>query len=715
MENKSYNYILNEILSKVLELSENPSQFTEYLTHQIRELVGARTIVIAIKDETSQTKIFSVFPVRKTNWANQSAVLNLAERTFDYKSVQFLEKEASDEIIRNILEGLEIDQAIAIPLIAANRLVGSILLLDIMDSFGMDSVITLLSQLSGVFALVIRNANLYQNMDDLVEIRTEELLKRNDELIAERIRAEKSELQAREILQTAMDGFWTVDIEGRFIDVNHVACKMLGYSAEEMLTMRISDIEINETAEQTKAHISKIKKNGEDRFESKHRCNDGRIIDVEVSTTLQPAQNLMVAFISDITERKKAEMQLKEKSEKIEDQNEQLMATNTELILAKEKAEESDRLKSAFLANMSHKIRTPMNGILGFADLLNEPGLTGEEQQEYLGIIAKSGARMLNIINDIIDISKIESGQMKVSVSETNVKEQLDFVYRFFEPEVEQKGLKLTLKKSLTSAAANIQTDREKLYAILTNLIKNAIKYTPEGSIEFGYYVVESRLIPSLQFYVKDTGIGIPNDRQNAIFERFIQADIMDKMARQGAGLGLAISKAYVEMLGGKIWVESEEGKGSTFYFTLPFAAETKEKESPKKEISSPIDVDQFKKLKILIAEDDESSSKLISLFVQKITNEIILVKTGMEVVDACRSHPDIDLILMDIQMPEMNGYEATRQIRQFNTKVFIIAQSAFALTGDHEKAIEAGCNDYISKPIDKDKLLQLIQKYFRK
>ncbi|HZK60897.1 MAG TPA: PAS domain S-box protein, partial [Anaerovoracaceae bacterium] len=267
MENKSYNYILNEILSKVLELSENPSQFTEYLTHQIRELVGARTIVIAIKDETNQTKIFSVFPVRRTNWANQSAVLNLAERTFDYKSVQFLEKEASDEIVRNILEGLEIDQAIAIPLIAANRLVGSILLLDIMDSFGMDSVITLLSQLSGVFALVIRNANLYQNMDDLVEIRTEELLKRNDELIAERIRAEKSELQAREILQTAMDGFWTVDIECRFIDVNHVACKMLGYSAEEMLTMRISDIEINETAEQTKAHISKIKKNGEDRFE----------------------------------------------------------------------------------------------------------------------------------------------------------------------------------------------------------------------------------------------------------------------------------------------------------------------------------------------------------------------------------------------------------------------------------------------------------------
>lgn len=242
-----------------------------------------------------------------------------------------------------------------------------------------------------------------------------------------------------------------------------------------------------------------------------------------------------------------------------------------ELKLAKEKAEESDRLKSAFLANMSHEIRTPMNGILGFAELLKEPDLTGEEQQAYIQIIEKSGARMLNIINDIIDISKIEAGLMKLYVKESNVNEQIKYIYTFFKPEVESKGLEFTCKTPVPEKEAFIKTDREKVYAILTNLVKNAIKFTEKGSIEFGYALKTDREDAKLEFYVKDTGIGIPKDRKDAIFERFIQADIADNMARQGAGLGLSISKAYVEMLGGKIWVDSEEGVGSTFYFTLPY------------------------------------------------------------------------------------------------------------------------------------------------
>ncbi|MCX6278941.1 MAG: PAS domain S-box protein [Bacteroidetes bacterium] len=250
-----------------------------------------------------------------------------------------------------------------------------------------------------------------------------------------------------------------------------------------------------------------------------------------------------------------------------------------ELIKAKEKAEESDRLKSAFLANMSHEIRTPMNGILGFAELLKEPDLTGEEKTEYIRIIEKSGTRMLKIINDLVDISKIEAGQMEVSVTETNINKQCEFIYNFFKPEVNQKGIRFSFKNLLPDNEAIIKTDREKLYAILTNLVKNAIKYTNSGSIEFGYKIVETQCIASLnktqciaslQFFVTDTGIGIPVFRQKAIFERFVQADIEDRKALQGAGLGLAISKAYIEMLGGKIWVESEEGKGSTFYFTIP-------------------------------------------------------------------------------------------------------------------------------------------------
>ena len=388
-----------------------------------------------------------------------------------------------------------------------------------------------------------------------------------------------------------------------------------------------------------------------------------------------------------------------------------------ELNTAKEQAEESDRLKSAFLANMSHEIRTPMNGILGFAELLKEPGLSGEEQHEYLGIIERSGTRMINIINDIVDISKIESGDMKVSLSQTNVNDQLEFIYSFFKPEVEQKGLSLTMKNSLPSEEAILLSDREKLYAILTNLVKNAIKYTMKGSIEFGCNTIETlhatSLPTSLQFFVKDTGIGIPVHRQEAIFERFIQADITKKQAYQGAGLGLAISKAYVEMLGGKIWVESKEGIGSTFYFTLPFRTDKEEMKVTKNNVQEPVEVTPIKKLKILLVEDDDPSSQLISIRVRKFSKELISVKTGPEAVEVCRSQPDIDLILMDIQMPEMDGYEATRQIRAFNKQVIIIAQTAYALSGDREKAIESGCNDYLSKPIRKSELLELINIYF--
>jgi CheY-like chemotaxis protein len=214
---------------------------------------------------------------------------------------------------------------------------------------------------------------------------------------------------------------------------------------------------------------------------------------------------------------------------------------------------------------------------------------------------------------------------------------------------------------------------------------------------------------------VTDTGIGIPKDRQSAIFERFIQADITDKMARQGAGLGLSISKAYVEMLGGKIWVESEEGKGSTFYFTIPVNTEPEERIVVENIVKADVEENQMKKLKILIAEDDELSYKFISIVVLKFGKEIINVRTGTEAVEACRNHPDIDLVLMDMQMPDMDGYEATRQIRQFNKDVVIIAQTAFALTGDREVALAAGCNDYVSKPIRKDKLMEVMQRYFKK
>jgi|CoawatStandDraft_6_1074263.scaffolds.fasta_scaffold01669_9 hypothetical protein len=260
---------------------------------------------------------------------------------------------------------------------------------------------------------------------------------------------------------------------------------------------------------------------------------------------------------TDISENKFSELTLKNQ--------------NIELIRAKDKAEESDRLKSAFLSNMSHEIRTPMNGILGFSDLLKTPNLSGDEHREYIDIIEKSGQRMLNILNDIVSISKIESGLMEVNMQDTNINEQIDFIHSFFKLQIEGKGIRFLIKNSLKGKEAYIQSDSEKIYGILTNLIKNALKFTNEGTIELGCRLKAEKKSSELEFYVKDTGIGIPKDRQKAIFDRFMQADVCGKMAYQGAGLGLSISKAYLELLGGRIWVESEEGKGSVFYFTLPY------------------------------------------------------------------------------------------------------------------------------------------------
>jgi len=413
-------------------------------------------------------------------------------------------------------------------------------------------------------------------------------------------------------------------------------------------------------------------------------CNDGSVRICELFATFI-SEYLIVTF-NDITARRQAQ---------------------NELIKAKVKAEESDRLKSAFLANMSHEIRTPMNGILGFTEFLKEKDISEPEKDKYLHIIERSGNRLLNIINDIVDIAKIEAGQMETIISETNINSQTNYIFNFFEPEVKLKGLRFSLKNSLPDEQAILKTDREKLYAILTNLVKNAIRYTKAGEIEFGYSSKGNDLV----FYVKDTGPGIPREHKEIIFERFMQGGQAEKQVPEGTGLGLSISKAYVKMLGGEMWVESEIGAGSVFYFTLPFH------QAPGKQREKALSTDEKGKnlqgLKILIAEDDESSELLLRATLDRITDQAIFVESGEDAVEECRKNPKLDLVLMDIRMPGISGYEATRQIRQFNREVIIIAQTAYALSGEREKAIQSGCNDYVSKPLNQKILLSLIEKHF--
>jgi PAS domain S-box-containing protein len=376
-----------------------------------------------------------------------------------------------------------------------------------------------------------------------------------------------------------------------------------------------------------------------------------------------------------------------------------------DLIRTKEKAEESDRLKSAFLANMSHEIRTPMTGILGFASLLKEPHLTGEEQQEYIKVIEESGARMLNIINEIVEISKIESGEMKLVFKEINLCEQMDYIYKFFKPTIEAKGMKLIIEKKLSYEEAFITTDAQKLSNILMNLVKNAMKFTADG-----YVAIRCERNGSyIQFCVKDTGIGIPLEKQTAVFDRFIQADMSENRAYEGAGLGLSITKAYVEMLGGKIWLKSTPGEGSSFYFTIPGLKKINE------EVEKGIEKNGLlsKKLKVLIAEDDKFTTTFLSKIIQKHCNEIITVGNGLEAVNTCIKRKDLDLVLMDYHMPQMNGYEAAAQIRKFNTDVKIFGQTAFVFSHDREEALRYGCNECITKPIQANVLDELLMKYF--
>ena len=380
-----------------------------------------------------------------------------------------------------------------------------------------------------------------------------------------------------------------------------------------------------------------------------------------------------------------------------------------ELVQAKEIAEQADRLKTSFLANMSHEIRTPMNGILGFTEVLKDAKLSGEEQQEYIGIIEKSGERMLSILNDLIDISKIESGHVEISFSEINVSDLARNVYSFFKVEAEKKGLGLILNIRNHEKISNVTTDKEKIYAIISNLVKNAIKFTHKGTIEISCGTNNE----DIEIFVKDTGPGVPKEKQQMIFERFRQGNEIYAREYEGAGLGLSISKAYAEMLGGRLWIESNEGSGSVFYLTIPLQYGVKKIMKEQDQVMNNINLPEINKLNILIAEDDMATQMLLRIATERIYKKLVVVRTGLEAVEACKNNGEFDLIFMDIKMPVMDGYEATRLIREFNSKVVIIAQTAFGFSGEKEKAIVAGCNDFISKPFTQAIVHSVVRKYF--
>lgn len=381
-----------------------------------------------------------------------------------------------------------------------------------------------------------------------------------------------------------------------------------------------------------------------------------------------------------------------------------------ELILARQKAEDSDNLKSDFLANMSHEIRTPMNGILGFTELLREKGLNESKRIEYLDRVDSCGRHLLHLINDIIDISKIEAGKINITEKECSLSGLFFELFFFFQAENSRNGKNIELKmvKETEDDKCKVITDITRLRQILTNLIGNALKFTSRGRVVFGYNVKDS---DNILFFVKDTGIGIPQEKLTLIFDRFRQADNSTTRKYGGTGLGLAISKGLVELLGGDIWVESTEGKGSEFYFTIPYKRNKPEltRETVKEKAESRIIV---KNKTLLVVEDDETSYRYIEEILRKTSLKLIHVTSGKKAVSVCKNTQEIDLVLMDIMVPDLNGLEATKKIKQFRRELPIIAQTANAMDDDQRKCLSAGCDDYISKPLNKKLLIEKINKF---
>lgn len=394
--------------------------------------------------------------------------------------------------------------------------------------------------------------------------------------------------------------------------------------------------------------------------------------------------------------------------QKVKDRTKELEDRNKELVIAKEQAEKSDKLKSAFLANMSHEIRTPMNGIFGFAELIKDNDDL-DDINENVDIILKNTTHLLGLISDIVDISKIEAGVMVLNPEEFLLNSLLLDIKTFFDKDysVMSKGLEIILKPGLPDENSRIEIDKTRLKQVLVNLVKNACKFTEEGYVEIGYHQQESDIV----FYVKDTGVGMEAVQSEFVFERFMQVATKVTSNEDGVGLGLTISKAIINQFKGEIWVESEPGQGSIFYFNIPLKSDESVLLQTQYQKSTNMDYNWKDKL-ILVAEDVPTNFLLVKKSLRKTDVQLLWAKNGKETVDFVVENKDIDLVLMDIRMPIMNGLDATKEIKVLRPELPIIAQTAYAMDGDRENSIDAGCDDYISKPINIREFVDLIAKY---
>lgn len=494
-----------------------------------------------------------------------------------------------------------------------------------------------------------------------------------------------------QIFEDSLNEIFLFDSETfKFIQVNRASQRNIGYTMDELQSMTPLDIKPEFTPERFKELIKPLftKDKGIIEFETVHQRKDKSLYNVEIHLQLMQfgEKDIFVAIINDITERKQLEKEIK----------------------AKEIAEESDRLKTAFLANMSHEIRTPMNAILGFTNILKRKNLSEEKKDQYLQLIESGGRNLLNLISDIVDLSKIDANQLTINIDPCNINQLIDNLLERFNVINTNTECEIIVNKELPDDLSVINTDDNRLSQILSNLLENALKFTEKGIIEFGY--LQKGEI--LEFFVKDSGIGINKKDQAVIFDRFRQANNDYKKSKSGTGLGLAIVKNLTELLGGEIWVESEVHQGATFRFTLPYTP-VKEREDNTEKIKVYQNLTAHKT--ILIAEDNYINFMFFEALLEELDFKIIHAENGKLAVDIVLENNSIDLVLMDVGMPLMDGLEATKKIRETNKTIPIIAITGYAMAEDKKNLLNAGCDDYLSKPISEQKLFEVVEKYTKK
>jgi len=490
----------------------------------------------------------------------------------------------------------------------------------------------------------------------------------------------ESELKFRSYIENAPDGVFLCTPAGFYVDVNNAACEMLGYSREELLKMHSSEIHIPGELDKAKKSFGIINETGKYKDEFEFVRKDGTTF-YGLLSAVKISDTKFIGFVKNIDDIKKYQK---------------------ELIEAKIKAEQSDEIKTAFMNNISHEIRTPLNGILGFAEILNDPEISEKERNSYLEMMNSSSTRLINTISAYLDTALLTSNNIEVNLKYYPLHSLFMSVFDNYSISARLKNLEYNTDIPEIDDSIQIYTDKNLFNKSIGHIIENAIKFTYKGIVKAGYIVRNNEVL----FYIKDTGKGIKEDMNEKIFDFFIQEDISVSREFEGSGLGLSIAKGFSELLGGKIWFESLCNNGTTFYFSHPL------NKTNIIELEKPAAVSVKEKPLILVVDDDETSYLYIQSILKNKNVTLIYALNGEEAIYLFEKHPEISIVLIDLRMPDISGYEVTDKIKSIRKNVPVIAVTAYALSGDEEKAIKAGCDDYISKPFRKNTLLDILNKY---